>query len=364
MKLLNPGPVTTTEGVQQALLRGDLCHREIESEQLLRSVQDKLEHVYDHCADDYTAVVLTGSGTAAVEAMLASCVGQHDKVLMIANGIYGYRMESILKRHAKRYELLDFGLTGAIDFIEVEEKLRHGEFTQIAFVHNETTVGRLNNIDHILGLCDEYGVQLLVDGVSSFAGEAIDFSSPALLAVAGTANKCVHGFPGISFVLVRTDVLLVMEGNAVSLYLDLFNHWKSQQHGKVAFTPAVQILYALDQALDELANQGGWSARQQRYLQLSTLLREKYRQQGVDLIISENECASMLSAFRLPDGSDFTALHKYYKENGYVIYPGQLNLGESIFRIAVMGDLGVEDVEKLTTLMEAYLQLGCVFNES
>lgn len=356
MKLLNPGPVSTTEGVQRSLLRGDLCHREVESEELLLNVRHKLERVYASCAERFRAVVLTGSGTAAVEAMLSSCVGAQDKVLMIANGIYGYRMESILTRYHKHFETLDFGLTGAIDFIEVEEKLRHGEFTQVAFVHNETTVGRLNNIDHLLGLCDEYGAGLLVDAVSSFGGEAIDFAAPALLALAATANKCLHGFPGISFVLTREEAFETMAGNSPSLYLDLAHHWKSQQHGNVAFTPSVQILYALDQALDELQAQGGWQARYEHYLHLSTQLREQFKQQGIDLIVPESDCASMLTAFRLPDSSDFSALHQHYKDNGYVIYPGQLNLGETIFRMAVMGDLSESDINRLGELMTAFLQ--------
>jgi 2-aminoethylphosphonate-pyruvate transaminase len=358
MKLLNPGPVSTSNAVRQALLTDDLCHREVECEQLLADVCQRIESIYDDCSGVYKAILLTGSGTAAVEAMLASCVRQKDSVLMVANGIYGYRMEAILERYKKRYELLDFGLTGEIDFVRVEAKLSSKRFTQVAFVHNETTIGRLNDFDKMADLCNRYNVKLMVDGVSSFGGEAINFKHDCLLAVAATANKCLHGFPGISFVMVKEAMMPYLEGNSSSLYLDLFNHYQSQIKNKVAFTPAVQILYALQAALIELEQQGGWQARHDYYLKLSTALRESFAKNGVLLAIPEAQCASMLSAFRLPEGSDFDALHKYYKDNGYVIYPGQLNLGGTIFRIATMGTLTLVDMTKLADLMNNYVMEG------
>lgn len=355
MKLLNPGPVSTTVGVRNALLTDDLCHREVECEQLLADVCKRIEAIYDDCTDHYKAILLTGSGTAAVEAMLASCVSADDHVLMVANGIYGYRMQNILDRYHKKHEMLDFGLTGEIDFHVVEAKLAQRCFSQVAFVHNETTIGRLNNLEKMADLCDRYNVKLLIDTVSSFAGEAIDFKHECLYAVAATANKCVHGFPGISFVVVKEALISQMQGNCASLYLDLFNHYQSQRNHKVAFTPAVQILYALQAALIELKQQGGWQARHAHYLELSSLLRERFAQSGVELAIPKEQCASMLSAFRLPQGCEFESLHKHYKDNGYVIYPGQLNLGGTIFRIATMGDLVKEEVIEVAHLMDKYL---------
>ncbi len=355
MKLLNPGPVSVSATVRKALLADDLCHREVECEQLLSDVRQGIESVYEGCYGTYKAILLTGSGTAAVEAMLASCVGPNDSVLMVANGIYGYRMATILERYQKQYELCDFGLIGEIDFARIETVLCSNHFTQLAFVHHETTIGRLNDLDKMIELCEKYNVKLLVDTVSSFAGEAIHFNHDCMLAVAATANKCLHGFPGVSFVLVRASAIEASEGNCSSLYLDLFNHYQSQMHNKVAFTPAVQILYALQAALKELQAQGGWQARHQHYLELSSTLRREFAKAGIVLAIPEAQCASMLSAFRLPEGRDFDALHHYYKENGYVIYPGQLNLGDAIFRIATMGDLTLLDMERLGEVMVGYL---------
>ena len=350
MKLLNPGPVSVTEGVRQSLLQPDLCHREVECEQLVGDIRYKLEHIYNSQGDAYRAILLTGSGTLAVESMLASCIGEHDNVLLIANGIYGYRMGDILKRHQKNYQQLDFGLIGEINYDNVQQILAQGQFTHVACVHHETTIGRINNLTPLLELCNQFNVKLLLDTVSSFGGEAIDFANPAIVAAAATANKCLHGYPGIAFVIIRETAIENLENNCGSLYLDLFVHYKNQQYNKVAFTPAVQILYALQAALNELEQQGGWRARHQHYLTLSTALRQGFERAGITLAIPKAHCASMLSAFSLPSGIDFNQLHQRYKDQGYVIYPGQLNLGATIFRIATMGELTLNDMETITSI--------------
>lgn len=350
MKLLNPGPVSVTHSVRQSVLQPDLCHREVECEQLIGDIRQRLEHLYQSQTDAYRAILLTGSGTLAVESMLASCIGANDEVLLIANGIYGYRMGDILQRHQKRYQQLDFGLTGEIDYEQVQQALAQGNFTHVACVHHETTIGRLNNLTPLYELCNQFNTKLLLDTVSSFGGEAIDFAAPCLLAIAATANKCLHGYPGIAFVITRDTAINDFEGNCRSLYLDLFVHYQNQQHNKVAFTPAVQILYALQAALIELEQQGGWQARNQYYATLSTELRHAFQQAGIELAIPEHQCASMLSAFKLPEGIDFDQLHQRYKDNGYVIYPGQLKLGATIFRIATMGELTLDDIKAIASI--------------
>src|SRR5688572_28271860 len=102
MKLLNPGPVSLTERVRQSLLLPDLCHREPEFFNMQAEIRSLLGGVYD-CSSDYASVLLTGSGTAAVEAMVGSLVA--GPALVLANGVYGERMASMLKRHGKAHEV-------------------------------------------------------------------------------------------------------------------------------------------------------------------------------------------------------------------------------------------------------------------
>ena len=119
--------------------------------------------------------------------------------------------------------------------------------------------------------------------------------------------------------------------------------------------PRSILVFALREALSELAEEGGWRARQRRYCELSGRLRSGLRALGVELLLeSEAASASSLTAFRLPPGLDFLTLHDGLVRAGFVIYPGQQHLGDRIFRLAVMGSIEVADIERF---LEAFAQL-------
>jgi 2-aminoethylphosphonate-pyruvate transaminase len=151
---------------------------------------------------------------------------------------------------------------------------------RVITVHHETTTGRANDLASLGRLCRAADVPLLLDAVSSFGGEPLDLPGWNIEACAATGNKCLHGAPGIAFVLARRDVLAERRAPARSVYLDLFAHHAAQTRGIPAFTPAIPILYALQQALSELRDQGGWQARHARYVELSTLVREGLWKKG------------------------------------------------------------------------------------
>lgn len=204
MLLHNPGPVTLTERVRISLLQTDLCHRESEFFDLQEEARTSLVDLYGLDANEWQAVLMTGSGTAAVESMTAALVPQNGKLLVVENGVYGERISQIATQYGIAHESLKHDWMQAPDLAKIAERLdAEKAFTHVAVIHHETTTGRLNDLQALGALCCERGLRLLVDGVSSFGAEAIDFTDASLDAVAATANKCLHGVPGASFVLVR-----------------------------------------------------------------------------------------------------------------------------------------------------------------
>jgi 2-aminoethylphosphonate-pyruvate transaminase len=346
--LLNPGPVTLTPRVRQALLRPDLCHREPEFAALQSDVRARLERVYPDAAADYAAVMLAGSGTAAVEAMLGSLVPHSGRVLVAANGVYGERMASILEAHGKAFDVVRAEWTQPMHLAEVSRRLRgDARFTHVAAVHHETTTGRLNDLAALGAICRERGVALLLDTVSSFGGEAIDFAGWNVEGCAATANKCLHGVPGTAFVLARRQALERRPSGARGLYLDLARNYQEQRKGYPLFTPAVQVVYALQEALAELDDHGGWQGRREHYRALSGELRAGLRELGFALLLGdERPYSSFLSSFLLPPGLAYQDLYGRLKECGFIIYPGQQALSGTIFRVSVMGDLSGQDVSR------------------
>lgn len=358
MKLLNPGPVSLTERVRNALLREDLCHREQEFAELQKDVRARLERVYPEAAEGYVAVMLTGSGTAAVEAMVGSLVPRDGRALVVANGVYGERMAAMLSAQGKRYETVATDWTRDIDLAGVERVLSlDPSITHVLSVHHETTTGRLNDIAGLGALCKRFGKPLLLDGVSSFGGEDIRFEEWNLEACAATANKCLHGVPGVSFALVRKGVFEQRSSGATSVYLDLWRHWKEQRGGWSPFTQSVHCVYALQEALRELDDEGGWRARHDRYAKRAAQVRACLTELGVESFLPDGAQASsaILASYRVPPGHDYDALHDGLKDRGFVIYAGQGPYQGKMFRIAVMGALGPEDIASLCEGLGALL---------
>jgi len=349
--LLNPGPVTMTAKVHAALNSADVCHREPEFKELVGRIRTKISAIYG--APGFTPVLVGGSGTAAVETMLAVIPADRQS-LVVANGVYGERMAAMLRAQNKRHEVVNAPWTNGIDLVATEKALATGSFGWVLAVHHETTTGRLNDIAALGALCKKHGVKLLLDAVSSFAGEAIAFAEWNLEALAATANKCIHGAPGVSFVLVADEALTRSTG-ATSVYLDLYRHAADQAKGSTPFTLPTHVSFALDAALDELAENGGWTQRHATYTHRMMRVRATLREVGVTTLIEEAAYGATLCSFRLPEKKSYEALHAHLKSEGFVIYAGQGKFDGSIFRIAVMGAILEGDLERLSTALRSAL---------
>jgi len=219
------------------------------------------------------------------------------------------------------------------------------QFTHLAVVHHETTTGRLNDLRPLLELCRSRRLRLLLDGVSSFGAESIDFSHPSLAAVAATANKCLHGVPGAAFVIVRRDALT--EAVSRTYYLDLGRLARLQEQRNTPFTPSVHAYYAMVEALREFADEGGRAARHGRYASLAEQVRAGLAALGIESVIPPEQSSVVLRAYRLPPGMTYTRLHDALKAEGFVIYAGQGELARTLFRISTMGQVTAVDMDRL-----------------
>jgi len=350
--LLNPGPVTLSDRVREALTRGDWCHREPEFAALMQSINSRLTKIYAETADGFAAATLTGSGTSAVEGMIQSFAPREAKTLVVSNGVYGERVAAMLDMQNKPYVCTDGEWLEAIDMSRVTALLEeHPDVTTVVSVQHETTTGRLNDLSELGELCKARGLTLLLDCVSSFGCEAIEFDAWNVGAVAATANKCLHSVPALSFVLARNE-LWKQPSQACSVYLDLHSYQKAQYDtGFSPFTQSVQPAFALDAALDELQEQGGWQQRGESYRGRAAQIAATLEGCGVKTLLPKQEYSSVLWTWLLPEGWTYERLHDRLKTEGFVIYAGQGNLASSVFRIAHMGDID-SDMDRLCELLK------------
>jgi 2-aminoethylphosphonate--pyruvate transaminase/phosphonoacetaldehyde hydrolase len=352
-KLLTPGPLTTRHSVKHAMLT-DHCTWDDEYKQITTSVMDDITRISAN--DDYATVLLQGSGSYAVEAMINCLCGKSDKILFLVNGEYGKRMLAIAECSGRDYEVLSFDMTVPIDVKTVGEKLKtETSFNTVVFVHCETTTGVLNPLPEITKLAKSYGKKVLVDAMSSFAAYEIDMPTLNIDALAASSNKCLEGLPGLSFVIAKKVLLDGCRGNSISHSLDLFDQYQGlyEGGGKFRFTSPTNVLLALRQAIDEYKKEGGLSARKARYMKNHDVLIKGLAELGIRSIVDPEHQSYIITTFEL--GSfDFPELYNTLKEKGFIIYPGKLT-SIPTFRIGNIGDVYPSDMKKLVETIGGYI---------
>jgi len=277
-------------------------------------------------------------------------------LLIAENGVYGERIRTMAERHGIDVLTARADWQDTIDFARVRASLATDRgITHVAAVHHETTTGRLNDLAPLAALCREFNVDMLLDTVSSFGAEQLDFAQWPIAACAATANKCLHGVPGTSFVITRRDALAASVAKR-SLYLDLAAYLTHQDGGGTPFTQSVQTFYALDEALAEFFDEGGWTARQACYRERQARIRDTLAQLGVEPLLDAADSSCVLQAFRLPPGLSYAQLHDGLKARGFVIYAGQGKLAAGIFRISAMGAITGQDLTRLIAALAAEIR--------
>lgn len=355
--LLNPGPATTSDTVKFAQIVPDICPREKEFGEVMEFISKSLTSFVGDI-EKYTTVLFGGSGTAAVEAMLSSVVGQ-EAILIIDNGAYGKRMCEIAEAYGIKYIRFKSSSFESIDYNLLEDTIKTSKerITHIAAVHHETTTGLLNDIGRLGSICKKYDMELLVDAMSSYAGIEIDMEKMNIAYLVSSSNKCIQGMAGISFVISKLDALMKTKNNKPrNIYLNLYQQYDYFiKNYQMRFTPPVQILYALRQAIIE-AQKETIPERHKRYVKSCDVLLKGLDRLGLKHLVSSENHSKLLTTVIEPDnpGYSFDKMHDFLYEKGFTIYPGKVS-DLNTFRIANIGQIDYTDIEKFISVLEEYL---------
>lgn len=355
-KLLTPGPLTTTETVKKEMLV-DHCTWDNDYKQITQQIRKNLLRIAHVCEEEYTVVLMQGSGTFGVESTLTSSVGKKGKLLIVANGAYGERMEDIAKHAGLDYKILNFRYNEVPDAKMIASEIENDPgITHVSMVHCETTSGILNDIEAVAKVVKSLGRTFIVDAMSSFGGVDIDVAGLGIDFIISSANKCIQGVPGFSFIICRRSELEKCKSNAVSLSLDLYGQWECmEKDGKWRFTSPTHVVLAFAKALEELEAEGGVKARLARYSENNRLLIEKMTSLGFNTYLDNNQ-SPIITTFLYPDTADFSfeEMYQFIKNRGYAIYPGKVTDAD-VFRIGNIGEIYTEDIEKLYEIFSDFI---------
>lgn len=192
---------------------------------IVEEIRKGLVQLATRKTDEYTSILMQGSGTYCVEATLGSVITPKHKLLILSNGAYGDRMGNIAEYHGMNYDMLAFDETEQVSVEYVDDYLAHNaEITHVAVVHCETTTGILNPLKEIAHMVKMHGKKLIVDAMSSFGGVPLDVEELGIDFMISSANKCIQEFPAlVSSLHVNPNYNIVKEYQRVFLWTSTTN---------------------------------------------------------------------------------------------------------------------------------------------
>jgi len=347
--LFAPGPLTTSRTVKAVMMR-DLGSRDDEFIAIVRNIRLRLLDLAHASADEYTAVLMQGSGTFGIESVVSSVISPQGKLLVIINGAYGRRIAQIATLLKIENVTLDYAEDCKPVPQEVEAKLAADPaITHVAVVHCETTSGMIKPVEEIGRIVQRHHRSYIVDAMSSFGAIPIQVAECGIDYLISSANKCLQGVPGFSFVLARRAALIATEGFARSVSLDLLAQWRGlERDGQFRFTPPTHALLAFYQALKELDAEGGVPGRAVRYRSNYRMLVNGMRSLGFQEYLNPADQGYIITSFRYPQhpNFDFKKFYKLLSDKDCIIYPGKVS-NTDCFRIGHIGHIGEHGTRKL-----------------
>ena len=357
--LLNPGPATTTDTVKYAQVVPDICPREKEFADLMKQIRDDLVRIVHGDSQKYTSVLFCGSGTLCMDACLNSLLPAGKKILVVNNGAYSARAVEICESYQLPFLDLRFPMDALPDLAEVEAMLRcHPDIALVYATHNETGTGILNPIREIGALAHKYHAVFVVDTTSTYAMRPIHIEEENIDFCMASAQKGLMAMTGISFV-VGNRKLLEESGNFPkrSYYCNLYMQYEYfEKHGEMHFTPPVQTVYAMKQAIKEYFDEGE-SAKWDRHKRVFEALHAGLARLGFQNLIRREWQAGLVITVKYPEDEnwDFEKIHDYCYERGFTIYPGKMN-NAGTFRLCALGTLDENDIVSFFRVLEEGLR--------
>ena len=360
--LMMPGPVPVAPRVLRAMSKPMINHRGAEFSAMYDDCCEILADVFQTKNDIF---ILSGSGTAAMEAAVGCTVGKDDVVVALENGKFGERFKDIVARYGKVNPLaIEWG--HSFDLSEIEKKLEEGA-KAITLVHNETSVGIQNPAKEIGKLAKKHDALFIMDGVTTLGGDTVMTDEWGVdIAVVGS-QKCLAAPPGLSMISVSKRALAAMdEKDALPYYLDLKAYKKSGDKSQTPYTPAVPLFFGLQEAL-HIVKEEGMDTRINRHATGAKAIRAAANAMGLDMFPQLNDdhshYSNTVTAMKAPEGVSGNDVKKDLIARGITIAGGQSHLSGKIFRIGSMGNVQPKDIMLTIQELEVVLKKRGVVSE-
>ena len=326
------GPVKIHPRVLRAMSMPSLNHRGDYFHGIVQEIRDLLPVLFG--AKGHQAI-LTGSGTAGLEATYSALLPRDARILVLTNGNFGERTDQIVHRYAKNVTTLAAPWGQGIPIDAARAELAKGDVGAVCVVHNETSVGLANDLASLAPAVKGSGALFLVDGISAVAGIPLPIDAWGIDAVVAGSQKGLAAPAGLAIVHLSDRAFAALHPG--TFYLDLAAHFKSLEKNDTPWTPAVPLFLALREAL-LLLQQEGLERRLERTRRLAEATRAAVDALGLELFPERRFASDTVTAVKNPAGMGDPELRKVLeREYNVLVQGGQGALTGKIFRIGHMG---------------------------
>jgi alanine-glyoxylate transaminase/serine-glyoxylate transaminase/serine-pyruvate transaminase len=357
--LMGPGPSCVHPATYHALSRPTLGHLDGYFIKIMDEIKDQLRRAMG--TQNAMTLPMSGTGSAGMETAFVNTVERGDRVLVLANGVFGARMAEVAGRLGALVDRLDFEWGRPAELQAVKQKLEENEYDIVAVVHAETSTGVANPVGEIGALLDGRALYV-VDCVTSLGGMPVALDDwRADIGYSG-AQKCLSCPPGLAPITFSEKAMAKLASRKEKVpnwYLDinlLTAYWSGNKR-VYHHTAPVNMLYGLYQAL-LLLEEEGLEQSFARHKRCHALLAEGLQALGLSMFVEEPHRLPMLNLVSVPDGVDEAVLRsRLLGEFGIEIGAGLGPLAGRVVRIGLMGHTAREEnVERLLGALAACLQ--------
>ena len=355
-----PGPIPVDDEILDAMGTEMINHRGPEFKELLYQTTERLQKVF---ATDQDVFIITGSGTAAMEAAVVNTLSPGDIAINATVGVFGNRFGIIGERYGVKVIPLEFEFGTSVDLNKLRECLEANPKTKAVMVtHNETSTGVANDIKSIASVIKkEYGKLVLVDGISSVCSIPIETDEWGLDVVATASQKGWMLPPGLAFISFSKEAWKAHSTSIMPrFYLDMAEYKRYFEIGQPPFTPSVSCMFALDIALKRIEKEGMGSVYE-RHSTIGQFTRNGVKNLGLELFpVSESIASNTCTAIKVPNSVDGSELvRKMRVDHDVVLAGGQASLSGKIIRIGHMGITHEKDIQETLDALSVVLpQVG------
>lgn len=295
--------------------------------------------------------LLTGSGTAAMEAAVINFVGSSDRALIVNGGTFGQRWADLCRVLSIRYDELPVELGADLDLARLDTALARGQYSALLINSHETSTGHLYDIEAIGALARRYDVFFIVDAISSVCTDPFAMDDWGVDVAMLASQKALALPPGLSFVAMGEQAVARLESDRIrpkSLYFDLKNYLANQQRGQLPYTPAIGLMLQLQTRLRDIRDQTLPTLILQ-HQHRAEYFRNAVQDMAFDILPARSSNAMTALLCRGQDASKVVAeLRDCYH---LIVAPNGGKLKSKVIRVSHMGEQDHADVRRLVSAL-------------